>query len=129
VSGLKGIVTKNNVDIVICKGYIDSRVYPIPGFWKTFPIRGTLGSPNFIVKKRLFMRYAQYWCQEKAGDFHFIKHAFMDGKTFWWDRFVFDAPVGLCKPEETTALQKEFFEMQEEHDRNKDTVHARYAAR
>lgn len=99
----------------------------MPGFWKIPPIRGTLGSPNFIVKKPLFMRFAKHWCQPKAGDFHFIKNAFIYGKILWWNKFVFNAPVGYGKPEEATKLQKKLFEMQQDYDRNKNTIHAEHA--
>lgn len=124
VSDIKTISHNNDASIIICKGYIDGKIYPMPGFWKTFPVRGTLGSPNFIVKKQLFMRHAKHWCQEKAGDFFFIREAFMYGKVFWWDKFVFNAPVGNGRTEEPTSLQQQFFEAQKEYDRNKNTVHA-----
>jgi len=124
VAELKSIVEQHNPDIVICKGYINERIYPIPGFWNLPPIRGTLGSPNFIVKKQLFMRHAQSWCKDKAGDYFFIKQAFSYGKAFWWDKFVFNAPVSCGRPEEATDTQRDFFEMQEEYDRDKNTLHA-----
>jgi glycosyltransferase involved in cell wall biosynthesis len=99
IESLKEIDASNDVDIVICKGYIGNKLYPTEGFWGKPPLRGTLGSPNFVVKKELFINYSRCWCKEKAGDFFFINTAYKYGKTYWWDKKVFKAPIGNGIPE------------------------------
>jgi len=100
IEKLQEIDATNNVDIVICKGYIGNRLYPSEGYWdeKRF-IRGTLGSPNFIVRKNLFLNHSDQWCKPKAGDFFFISTACQYGTIYWWDKKVFKAPIGNGLPE------------------------------
>ncbi len=94
IEQLKEIDSSNDVSIIICKGYIGNRLYPSEGFWKKKPLRGTIGSPNFIIRQDLFLDYAKKWCKDKAGDFFFINTAYQYGKTYWWDKKVFTAPIG-----------------------------------
>ena len=66
------------------------------------PIRGTLGSPNFVVKRELFLEHSHEWDTQKAADYFFISSVFKNLKpeeVFWWNKTVFEANVGLAKPE------------------------------
>lgn len=66
------------------------------------PMRGFLGSPNFIVKKELFIKHSESWIQEKAADYFFINSVFktlLPKEVYWWDRIVFKATIGFAKPE------------------------------
>jgi hypothetical protein len=98
IEDLKKIDASNNIDIVICKGHIGDKLYPT--YWNGPPYRGGLGSPNFIVKKDIFLGCSKSWCQPSAGDFFFIRTAYQYGKTYWWNRKVFKAPIGKGIPED-----------------------------
>jgi len=95
IQSLKQVVADN--DIVICKGYIGKPLYP--SIWEEVPVRATIGSPNFIVKKELFLKHADKWIVPRAGDFFFINAAYENAKVYWWDKIVFTAPIGSGMPE------------------------------
>jgi glycosyltransferase involved in cell wall biosynthesis len=97
IEDLKKIDASNNIDIVICKGYIGDKLYPT--YWSGPPYRGGLGSPNFIVKANLFKNYSENWCKAKAGDYFFIRRVYNYGTTYWWNKIVFKAPIGDGLPE------------------------------
>jgi glycosyltransferase involved in cell wall biosynthesis len=84
-------------DIIICKGYIGEGLYPL--FWKKAQLRGTIGSPNFIVKKHIFLTNSIHWCKPKAADFFFFQRAYGNANTYWWNKIVFKAPIGNGMPE------------------------------
>jgi hypothetical protein len=103
VKDLKKICDEHQPDVVICKGYINGNVLPtLPVYQTKMPIRGCIGSPNFVVTNELYQRFAQHWCQEvskhaRAADFHFIFQVFQSEpkpKIYWWDRKVFWAAIG-----------------------------------
>lgn len=124
IEKLKIIDKKISTGIIICKGYINEELFPHHGFWKRAPIRGTIGSPNFIVTKKVFLKHSIHWCQSRAGDYFFIKKAYAHEKTHWWNNCVFYAPIGLCKPEISVEIQQKYIKIQEEHDRHQNSVHA-----
>jgi hypothetical protein len=101
ISDLKEIHKKINPDVIIAKGYIGEQLLPGSKAWKQgFVTRGTIGSPNFIVKNELFQEHSKHWCASKAGDFFFINQV-MQSKpsTHWWNKVVFIAPVNNGEPE------------------------------
>jgi hypothetical protein len=78
--------------VVICKGYyIENKIFP--KFWQTEPIRGQIGSPNFIVDKTVFHDRKHMWQQKRAGDYFFIKSCWDANPDwfFWWDQIIFKA--------------------------------------
>jgi len=107
IKDLKSIHKAHEPDVVICKGYINGNVLPtLPVYSTRMPIRGCIGSPNFIVTNELFQRFAKHWCQEvskhaRAADFHFIYQVFQSEpkpKVHWWDKNVFWAGIGGAHP-------------------------------
>jgi glycosyltransferase involved in cell wall biosynthesis len=89
-----------DADIVICKGYIGKTIYPINGYWNAKPfVRGSLGSPNFVVKSNLFLKNSIDWCRPAAADFFFIHAASQGAKIHWHNKKVFRAPIGNSKVE------------------------------
>jgi len=105
ISGLKKIVNNNDVGLIVCKGYIGEPLYPPDDYWKKPPIRGTIGSPNFIVKKDLYLQFADAWVQKKAGDYFFVRKIYANTKTYWWNKTVFKAPIGSGIPEVMPPLK------------------------
>lgn len=103
IKELKNIHTKYSPHLIICKGYIGDSLYPQEHIWKgNKVIRGTLGSPNFVVRKSLFIRHSKHWDNPKAADYYFINsifHMIDKRKIYWFDKAVFNAPVGNCEPE------------------------------
>jgi len=124
IEKLKELDKKINVPIIIVKGYIGEKLYPPVGWWKRAPIRGTIGSPNFIVKKEIFKKYSNKWNVKKAGDYFFINTAYQFEKTYWWKRIIFKASIGNGMPEFNTSTQEKFMEIQKEHDRHQNSIHA-----
>jgi len=101
ISDLKKIHKELNPDIVIVKGYIGGKLYPPQEYWgKNVAVRGTIGSPNFVVSNKIYQNLSNHWCQPRAGDYFFISKAFkVASKVHWLDKIVFDAPIGACRPE------------------------------
>lgn len=107
IRDLKAICDEHQPDVVICKGHINGNVLPtLPVYDRKFPVRGCIGSPNFIVTNELYQQYCQFWTREvnkdfRAGDFHFINAIFTHTKpkVYWdWNKTVFYAGVGNGKP-------------------------------
>lgn len=124
IEELKKLDEKIDASIVIVKGYIEEKLYPSINWWKRTPIRGTIGSPNFIVKKETFKKYSNKWNTKKAGDYFFINAAYEFEKVYWWNRIVFHASIGNGMPEFNINVQEQFIKIQEEYDRYQNPIHA-----
>lgn len=107
IRDLKAICDEHEPDVVICKGHINGNVLPsLPVYDRKHPIRGCIGSPNFVVSNELFQGFSVYWTREmnkdsRAGDFHFINAIFNQYKpdVYWeWDQLVFKAGIGNGQP-------------------------------
>jgi len=77
-------------DIIFCKGWITNNLFPKE--WKKYPDRGAVGSPNFIVKREIFLEHAPKWDESRAADYQFLKSILnTDPTIFWWNKIVFYA--------------------------------------
>jgi hypothetical protein len=92
---IKSLKSLNNLfprapEVIICKGYINDQIFP--KIWNKRPVRGSIGSPNFIVTRQLFFENAHLWEQDRGGDFSFINGCWNIHASFlWWNKIVFIA--------------------------------------
>jgi len=107
IKDLKAICDEHHPDVVICKGHINGNVLPSLHVYSVKgPVRGAIGSPNFVVTNEIFQAFSKFWTSKvnkdsRAGDFHFISAVFhqMKPKVYWdWDELVFKAGIGNGKP-------------------------------
>lgn len=106
IENLKMIAEEYNPDVIFCKGklYNCRGEFTMPKTWKMRPMRGCVASPNFIVKKGLFVQHAHKWDVSAAGDYNFINAVFdSHPEVFWWDNEVWYAKASLGKVEENVV--------------------------
>jgi glycosyltransferase involved in cell wall biosynthesis len=92
IESLKKIIDRQYIlpQVVVFKGFINDQLFP--KIWQQAPVRGSIGSPNFMAQRNMFFQYARAWEQSRAGDFEFIRHCWQDRLNFlWWDQTVFHA--------------------------------------
>ena len=105
IEDLKALLENlSDPDVIVCRGKLNGKSFPT--IWKQPPERGKFASPNMIVRRQVFDRFADWWDKPRAGDFSFINAVYQaDCSFFWWNYEVFwaESSCGL------TEAEKEMF--------------------
>lgn len=111
IEELKEVIKQNNQPAMIfVKGWIHEK--EMPEFWPSIILRGCMGAPNFITRRDVFDKYCHHWNHDRAGDFHFLKHAATKtSNCFPWDRFIFyaDPSSGKTELEKNVIREKVYY--------------------
>ncbi len=81
---------KNGPHIVIFKAvHSDLGVLPGPAVWQNRPIRGQIGSCDFITRRAVWEKHIEAFGTFACGDFNFLKAIWLDSPTVvWLDRVL-----------------------------------------
>lgn len=82
------------------------RIVPDEDKWGMPPVAGHIGSPCFIVRRELWVKYIRKFGRPLRGDYYFISHIWpkIESRTVWLDIIAADIMVvSHGKPEDVHA--------------------------
>ena len=65
-------------------------ILPDDAHWQRAPVEGHIGCSAFVVRRDVWIIYADWWSERYAGDFDFISAVYADPEVthFWHDRIA-----------------------------------------